>query len=151
MTLRAGIDLGGTKIEAIVLDDDGRELLRRRLSTPQGNYVETLACIVDLIEGAERDLGERVSVGVGTPGALSRVTGRLKNSNSVCLNDQPLLHDLQRMLGRPVRIANDANCFALSETTDGTAAGAEVVFGVILGTGCGGGIVYRGEVLGGLQ
>jgi predicted NBD/HSP70 family sugar kinase len=149
MSLRAGIDLGGTKIEAIVLDDDGRELLRRRQSTPQGNYVETLACIVDLIEGAERDLGQRVSVGVGTPGALSRVTGRLKNSNSVCLNDQPLLHDLKRMLDRPVRIANDANCFALSEATDGAAAGAEVVFGVILGTGVGGGIVVAGRPLSG--
>lgn len=142
-----GIDLGGTKIELIALDREGRELLRRREPTPRGDYQATLATIRNLVERAERELGATGTVGVGTPGALSRATGRLKNSNSVCLNGQPILEDLERILERPVRMANDADCFALSEAIDGAAAGLGVVFGVILGTGVGGGIVVHGRLL----
>lgn len=145
--LRFGIDLGGTKIEIIALDPDGRELLRRRVPTPQGDYRTTLNTISQLVLEAERKLGASGTVGIGTPGAVSRATGRLKNSNSVCLINQPLVSDLENLLQRPVRISNDANCFALSEATDGAAAGAEVVFGVIVGTGTGAGIVVRGHVL----
>jgi fructokinase len=145
--LMFGIDLGGTKIELIALDSAGQELMRRREPTPQGDYQATLQAIGSLVEQAERELGAHGSVGIGTPGALSRATGRLKNSNSVCLNGQPILQDLERLLGRPVRMANDADCFALSEATDGAAAGREVVFGVILGTGVGGGIVVHGRLL----
>ncbi len=145
--MRLGIDLGGTKIEIIALDNGGGELLRRRMSTPQGNYYETLQTIAQLVRDAEAELGRQGSVGIGTPGALSRATGRLKNSNSVALNGQPILQDLEALLQRPVKISNDANCFALSEATDGAAAGAEVVFGVILGTGVGAGIVVNGRVL----
>jgi fructokinase len=145
--LRFGIDLGGTKIELIALDHDGAELWRRREPTPRGDYRGTLGVIRRLVDQAESELGARGTVGIGTPGALSRASGRLKNSNSVCLNGQPLVEDLQRLLGRPVRIANDADCFALSEATDGAAAGLDVVFGVILGTGVGGGIVVHGRLL----
>lgn len=145
--MRLGIDLGGTKIEIIALDNGGRELLRRRVPTPQGNYYETLQAIAQLVRDAEAELGQRGSVGIGTPGALSRATGLLKNSNSVALNGQPILQDLEALLQRKIRISNDANCFALSEATDGAAAGAEVVFGVILGTGVGAGIVVNGRVL----
>ena len=149
MTLRLGVDLGGTKIECIALDEVGRELLRVRTDTPQGDYARTIEAIARLVVDAEQRLGGKGTVGVATPGALSRATGRLKNSNSVCLNDRPLLDDLERALARPVRIANDANCFALSEATDGAAAGAGSVFGVILGTGVGGGIVIGGRVIDG--
>jgi predicted NBD/HSP70 family sugar kinase len=142
-----GIDLGGTKIELIALDPTGAELWRRREPTPQGDYRGTLEAIRSLVEQAEQSLGGQGSVGIGTPGALSKATGRLKNSNSVCLNGQPILEDLQRLLGRPVRMANDADCFALSEATDGVAAGLGAVFGVILGTGVGGGVVVRGRLL----
>ena len=145
--IRFGVDLGGTKIELLALDGRGTEVWRRREPTPQGDYGATLGTIRDLVWRAEADLGVRATVGVGTPGALSRATGRLKNSNSVCLNDRPLLDDLRELLERPVRIANDADCFALSEATDGAAAGLEVVFGVILGTGVGGGVVVRGRLL----
>ena len=145
--IRFGIDLGGTKIELIALDSAGNELLRRRLGTPQGDYAGTLAAIRDLVHEAEAELGRRGSVGIGTPGAVSRSSGRLKNSNSLCLNGQPVREDLEQLLGRPVRIANDADCFALSEATDGAAAGLGVVFGVILGTGVGGGIVVHGRLL----
>lgn len=145
--LRLGIDLGGTKIEIIALDPSGAEVFRRRIATPQGDYRGTLQAIAQLVRDAEHELGARGSVGIGTPGAISRASGRLKNSNSVCLNDQPLLQDLQQLLARDIRISNDANCFALSEATDGAAAGAEVVFGVIVGTGTGSGIVVRGQVL----
>lgn len=144
---RFGIDLGGTKIELLALDTAGSERWRRRVATPSGDYVATLEAITGLIAAAEHDLGGSGSVGIATPGALSRLTGRIKNANSTCLNDQPLVQDLERLLARPVRIANDANCFALSEATDGAAAGAEVVFGVILGTGVGGGIVVNGRAL----
>ncbi len=145
--MRLGIDLGGTKIEIIALDDSGKELLRRRAPTPQGNYPATLQLIAQLVCDAETALGQRGSLGIGTPGALSRATGLLKNSNSVALNGQPILQDLETLLQRKVKISNDANCFALSEATDGAAAGAEVVFGVILGTGVGAGIVINGHIL----
>jgi predicted NBD/HSP70 family sugar kinase len=147
MAIRLGIDLGGTKIELIALDADGTEVCRRREATPQGDYRGTLETIRQLVLRAERERGETGSVGIGTPGAISRASGRLKNSNSVCLNGQPLIEDLERVLGRPVRIANDADCFALSEASDGAAAGLPVVFGVILGTGVGGGIVVKGRLL----
>jgi predicted NBD/HSP70 family sugar kinase len=145
--VRFGIDLGGTKIELVALDRTGRELLRRRTGTPRNDYQATVEAVASLLEDAERELDSRGSVGLGTPGAVSRVSGRMKNCNSTWLNGRPLLEDLQRRLERPIRISNDANCFALSEATDGAAAGAEVVFGVILGTGCGAGVVVRGQVL----
>jgi fructokinase len=145
--MKLGIDLGGTKIEIIALADDGVELLRRRVATPQNDYFETLQVIAGLVRDAEAELGQRGSLGIGTPGALSRATGRLKNSNSVALNGQPILQDLKSLLQREISISNDANCFALSEATDGAAAGAAVVFGVILGTGVGGGIVVNGHIL----
>lgn len=145
--MRIGIDLGGTKIELIALDGAGRERLRRRVETPQGDYPGTLAAIARLVQAAEAELGSKATVGIGTPGAVSRATGLMKNCNSTWLNGQPLLRDLEAALGRAVRLTNDANCFALSEATDGAAAGAEVVFGVIIGTGCGAGVVVRGHVL----
>ncbi len=145
--LHFGIDLGGTKIEIIALDGQGQTLLRRRVPTPRGDYGATLDAIAGLVESAERELGARGTVGVGTPGALSPATGLIKNANSTCLIGHPLDRDLSERLGRPVRVANDANCFALSEATDGAGAGAEVVFGVIIGTGTGAGIVVHGRVL----
>jgi len=145
--MKIGLDLGGTKIEIIALDDKGTELLRRRVPTPQGNYPATLQAITDLVHEAETELGQRGSIGIGTPGSLSKATGRLKNSNSVHLNGQLILQDLESMLQRSIRISNDANCFALSEAIDGAAAGADVVFGVILGTGTGAGIVVKKNVL----
>jgi len=145
--VRLGIDLGGTKIEIVALDDSGKELLRRRVFTPSGNYAATLQLIAVLVHDAEAELGQRGSIGIGTPGTPSGVTGRLKNSNSVILNDKPILQDLESLLKRPVKISNDANCFALSEAVDGAAVGASVVFGVILGTGVGAGIVVNGYVL----
>jgi len=144
--IRFGIDLGGTKTEIVALDDGGRELLRRRVATPK-DYRGTLDQIATLVRDAETQLGARASVGIGTPGSLSRATGLLRGSNSVCLNGKPIKADLEVLLGREVRITNDANCFALSEATDGAGQGAEVVFGVILGTGVGAGIVVRGQVL----
>jgi fructokinase len=145
--MRLGIDLGGTKIEILALGDDGEELLRRRIATPRDDYMGTVMAIAGLVEAAENELGARGSVGIGIPGAESRVTGLIKNANSTWLNGRPLRRDLRALLQREVRIENDANCFALSEATDGAAAGAEVVFGVILGTGVGGGIVVRGRTL----
>lgn len=145
--LRIGIDLGGTKIEIAAFDADGNPLLRQRIPTPQGDYVATVEAVAGLVEDAEARLGSRGSVGIGMPGAESRVTGRIKNANSVCLIGQPLHTDLERRLQREVRLANDANCFALSEAVDGAAAGAAVVFGVIVGTGCGAGVVVHGRVL----
>ena len=142
-----GIDLGGTKIEAIALSPQGALLARRRIATPQGDYDATVHAVASLVATIERELGERGSVGIGTPGAVSAKTGRMKNCNSVWLNGRPLGPDLEAALGRPVRMANDANCFALSEATDGAAAGAAIVFGVILGTGVGGGIVVDGHAL----
>ncbi|MGP1676724.1 MAG: ROK family protein [Burkholderiales bacterium] len=145
--MRLGVDLGGSKIEIVALADDSAELLRRRVPTPRGDYPGTLTAISALVQQAERDLSQRGSLGVGIPGAESRVTGLIKNANSTWLIGRPLRRDLQLLLQREVRLANDANCFALSEATDGAAAGAEVVFGVILGTGVGGGIVAHGKVL----
>ena len=145
--MRIGIDLGGTKIEIIALGDGGEVLARRRVATPRGDYPATLAAVAGLVAAVEDELGQRGSVGVGMPGALSRRTGLVKNANSTCLIGKPLQGDLENLLGRPVRLANDANCFALSEAADGAAAGADVVFGVIIGTGVGGGIVVGGRVL----
>ncbi|OYY94412.1 MAG: fructokinase [Hydrogenophilales bacterium 28-61-23] len=145
--LRLGIDLGGSKIEIAAFDDQGHELLRRRIATPQGDYRATVGALVALVEAAENELHAGGTVGIGIPGAESRRTGLIKNANSTCLIGQPLRRDLETLLQREVRLANDANCFALSEAVDGAAAGAEVVFGVILGTGCGGGVVIRGKVL----
>jgi len=147
--LRLGIDLGGTKIEIVALADDGAELLRRRVAAPRGEYMDTVMAIAALVEGVEGELGQRGSVGIGIPGAESRATGLIKNANSTWLIGKPLRRDLRALLQRDVRLANDANCFALSEAVDGAAAGAEVVFGVILGTGVGGGIVVAGRVLAG--
>jgi fructokinase len=146
-SLRFGIDLGGTKIELIALDAAGHEILRRRLPTPQDDYPATVAAIAALVEAAEAGLGQAGTVGIGTPGAISPATGLMKNCNSTCLNGRPLQQDIERALNRKVRLANDANCLALSEATDGAAAGADIVFGVILGTGVGGGVVVRGHVL----
>jgi len=145
--MRLGIDLGGTKIEIIALDDAGKERLRRRIPTPQGSYYDILQAIAQLVRDVEAELGQQGSLGIGTPGALSRATGCLKNSNSVALNGQPILQDLEALLQRKVQINNDANCFALSEAMDGAASGAAVVFGVILGTGVGAGIVVNGRIL----
>jgi fructokinase len=145
--MRIGIDLGGTKIEAIAIADDGRELLRRRTATPRGDYDRTLASIAALVGDIESETGARGTVGVGIPGIISRATGLVKNANSTWLIGRPLADDLPRLLARPVRFENDANCFALSEATDGAAAGASVVFGVIVGTGTGGGIVVDGRVV----
>ena len=145
--MRIGIDLGGTKIEGIAIGDDGGERLRRRGATPRGDYASTIAAVADLVHDLERELGSQGTVGVGIPGTISPATGLVKNSNSTWLIGQPLAEDLPRLLNRPVRFANDANCFALSEATDGAAAGADVVFGVIIGTGTGGGVVVNRHVL----
>ncbi len=144
--LRIGIDLGGTKIEAVAMDEGGRVLARRRVPTPRDDYDGTLNTVAGLVDSLEREAGGPARVGVGMPGAVSPVTGLVKNANSVWLNGRALEEDLGRRLERPLRLANDANCFALSEATDGAAAGAGVVFGVILGTGAGGGLVVRGRV-----
>lgn len=147
--MRIGIDLGGSKIEIIALDADGQPLLRRRIPTPAGDYPATLSAVAQLVAASERELGCRGSVGVGIPGAESLLTGLVKNANSTCLIGRPLRQDLQDLLQREIRLANDANCFALSEAVDGSGRGSEIVFGIILGTGVGGGIVVRGQVLGG--
>lgn len=147
MDLRIGIDLGGTKIEIVALDAAGEVLVRERVDTPAGDYSATLKAIGALVNSVESALGREGPVGVATPGAVSLATGRIKNANSTCLNGKPLREDLETMLGRQVRIANDANCFALSEAVDGAGRGAGVVFGAILGTGVGGGLVVQGRVL----
>lgn len=147
--LAVGVDLGGTKIEALVLDRAGRELWRRRVPTPSGDYAATLARIAELVQAARAELGARsVSIGIGTPGSLDEA-GLLKNSNSTCLNGRPLARDLEARLGQAPCIANDANCLALSEASDGAGAGSAVVFAGILGTGVGGGIAVHGRVLAG--
>jgi fructokinase len=146
-SLRIGVDLGGTKIEAIALAGDGAEAWRRRIETPRGDYERTVGAIASLVLAAERALDAHGTVGVGIPGAPSIGTGLIKNANSTWLIGRPLQADLEAALDRPVRLANDANCFALSEAADGAGRGADVVFGVILGTGCGGGIVVHGRVL----
>lgn len=147
--INIGIDLGGTKIEGIAIADDGEELLRKRVPTPAGDYQAILKLIGELVNDLESRLNEQGSVGICTPGAISPATGLLKNSNSVCMNGKPVYEDLSGLLNRAIRISNDANCFALSEATDGAAAGKEVVFGVIIGTGTGAGVVVKGHVLAG--
>ncbi|HET7595016.1 MAG TPA: ROK family protein [Stellaceae bacterium] len=149
--MRIGVDLGGTKIEAAALERDGRVLARRRVGTPAGDYAGTLAAVCELVAAIEAATGRRGTVGVGMPGALSPATGLVKNANSLCLNDRAFDRDLAAALARPVRFANDANCFALSEAVDGAAAGATIVFGAILGTGVGGGIVAHGRLLTGIN
>jgi fructokinase len=144
--MRIGIDLGGTKTEIVVLDADAREIVRRRVPTPQGDYEATVATIAALVGEVERELGMRASVGVGTPGALSKQTGCIKNANSTWLNGKSLLADLERALDREIRMTNDANCLALSEATDGAARGCNLVFGAIVGTGVGGGITIGAHV-----
>jgi fructokinase len=146
--IRIGIDLGGTKIEGLALDGLGAEMARLRIATPQHDYTATVQAIVEVVRELERRVGghEQASVGVGIPGTVVRATGLVKNANSTWLNGQPLERDLSAALARPVRCANDANCLAVSEATDGAAAGAGMVFAVILGTGCGGGISVHGEV-----
>ena len=145
--MRIGIDLGGTKIEGVVLDAAGGIAARRRVPTPRGDYEGTVRAIVDLVGGFERETGVTASVGMGMPGIISPATGLVKNANSVCLNGRPLDRDLEAALGREIRIENDANCFALSEASDGAAAGRGCVFGAILGTGAGGGVVVGGRIL----
>ncbi|MBM3570107.1 MAG: ROK family protein [Alphaproteobacteria bacterium] len=144
--MRIGVDLGGTKIEAIALADDGAIAFRRRIDTPRA-YRPTIEAIAALVAEADGAIGHRVPIGVGIPGTLSPATGLVKNANSTWLNGQALDRDLAAALGRQVRLANDANCFALSEASDGAGAGARIVFGVIIGTGCGGGIVVDGKIL----
>ncbi len=149
--MRIGVDLGGTKIEAVVLGDEGEIVTRRRCPTPRESYANLLRAIVELVEDLESEVGERASVGVATPGAISPHTGLVKNANSTRLIGERLDADLSDALDRRIRVANDANCFALSEAVDGAAKGARTVFGVILGTGVGGGIVIEGRVIAGRQ
>lgn len=146
-SFRLGIDLGGTKIAAVVLAPDGRVRWEQRVATPRHDYDATIARIAAVVAEGEAAVGGPCTIGVGMPGAISPATGLVKNANSTWLNGRPLKVDLERRLAREVRLANDANCLAVSEATDGAAAGAEVVFGVILGTGVGGGIVARGQLL----
>ena len=150
---RIGIDLGGTKIEGIVLDAGGKELFRKRIPTEQQHGYEHIVNRIKLLhdELAGSIKGAPHTFGIGTPGAISRRTGLLKNSNTVCLNGKPLKDDLEKLLGRKIEIQNDANCFAMAEALYGAGKGKNLVFGVIMGTGCGGGIVYKGEVITGLQ
>ncbi|MGD0190714.1 MAG: ROK family protein [Rhizomicrobium sp.] len=145
--MRLGIDLGGTKIEIVALDETGRIVLRERTATPKSDYHACVKTISDLVLAAEAKLGRRGSVGVAIPGTISPKTGLVKNANSTALIDHPLDKDIAHVLARPVRTANDANCFALSEASDGAAAGADVVFGIIAGTGVGGGVCVHGRVL----
>ena len=149
--IRTGIDLGGTKIEIIAMDSDDNIVYRQREATPQGNYHATLDTIVALVATLENKIAQKTSIGIGTPGAISQKTGMLKNSNSTCLNNQPLKHDLEKRLSREIKTSNDANCFALSEAADGAAAGASSVFGVIIGTGTGAGIVINQKIVEGVN
>jgi fructokinase len=144
--MRIGIDLGGTKIEALAIDNQGVELARHRIDTPRDDYDATILAMAGLVRRLEEEIGSVGTVGAGIPGSISRITGLVKNSNSTWLNGRPLDKDLTAALGREVRIANDANCLAVSEAIDGAAAGKHVVFGVILGTGCGGGVAIGGRV-----
>jgi fructokinase len=144
---RLGIDLGGTKIAAVVLAGDGRVVWESRTATPRDDYDATVEAIAGLVAAGERAAGESCTVGLGIPGAISPATGLIKNANSTWLNGRPFQQDLERRLARLVRLSNDANCLAVSEASDGAAAGARIVFGVILGTGTGGGVVVGGEVI----
>ncbi len=145
--IRIGVDIGGSKMEIAALEESGSELFRRRGDAPRGAYPDALRALADAVLDAERKAGARCTVGIGTPGAVSAGDGKLKNAYASVLNGMPLKPDLERLLAREVRFANDANCFALSEAADGAAAGAQVVFGVILGTGVGGGVVVDGRAL----
>jgi fructokinase len=145
--LRIGIDLGGTKIEAIALADDGKALLRRRVPTPAGDYRAILDAVASLVAATEKELGRDGSIGIACPGAISATTGLIKNSNTTVLIGKPLDRDLATRLGQPVRLENDANCFTLSEAVDGAGTHGRVVFGVILGTGVGGGIVIDRQLV----
>ena len=145
--MRIGIDLGGTKIEAICLAADGQEIARQRMASPQGDYQATIQAIVDLVGQIEQSEHPEASIGMGIPGTISPASGLVKNANSIWLIGKPLHEDLSAALGRPVRLANDANCFALSESIDGAGKDASIVFGVILGTGVGGGVVIKGDLL----
>ncbi len=147
--MRIGIDLGGTKIEVLALDNQGDELYRQRINTPQGDYNATLQVIHNLVVSTESTLNQTGTIGICTPGSISPATGLLRNSNSTCLNNQPFKQNLENILQRNIRIANDANCFALSEATDGAAADANIVFGIIIGTGCGAGIVINKQIIDG--
>ena len=149
--MRIGIDLGGTKIEGIALDDNGNELFRQRVPTPQHDYDATVAAVVKLVSTIENHTHQTATIGMGIPGAISPATGLVKNANSVWLIGRPLQKDLSDKLNREVRISNDANCFVMSEATDGAAAGASSVFGVIIGTGTGGGIVINGNIVTGIN
>ncbi|MDQ7250293.1 fructokinase [Dongia sedimenti] len=144
--IRIGIDLGGTKIEVLAIDREGRELARHRVATPRHDYEGSIKLMAGLVEQLERETGRSGTVGVAIPGSISVVTGLIKNANSVWLNGKPLDKDLSAAMGREVRCVNDANCLAVSEATDGAGAGAGVVFAAILGTGCGAGITFRGRV-----
>ena len=146
---RIGVDLGGTKIEGAAIDGSAMVRFRRRVATPTGNYRATIEAIRRLVAEIEREIGQSTSIGIGMPGAISPRTGMVKNANSTCLIGRPLQSDLEAALGRPIRLANDANCFALSEATDGAGAGMDTVFGVILGTGVGGGIAIGKRILAG--
>lgn len=141
--MRIGIDLGGTKIEGIALDDSGAELVRQRIGTPQGDYRATIDAIFTLVQLLEADTQQTGTIGIGIPGAISPASGLVKNANSTWLIGKPIQTDLEQVLSRPVRIANDANCFVVSEATDGAARDANIIFGVIIGTGTGGGIYIR--------
>ncbi|WP_434360498.1 fructokinase [Parasalinivibrio latis] len=147
--MRIGIDLGGTKIEVVVLSDAGEILFRKRVPTPRGDYPGTIAAVAGLVREAEQEVGETCTVGMGIPGTLSPVTGLVKNANSIWLNNQPFDKDLSKELDREVRLTNDANCLAVSEATDGAGAGKQLVFAAILGTGCGAGVAINGRVLNG--
>ncbi|MBT5157556.1 MAG: ROK family protein [Rhodobiaceae bacterium] len=149
--MRFGLDLGGTKMEAIVMDGTGQIIWRQRAPTPAEDYAAIVQTIGQLVEAGDAAVGARVSVGIGMPGSLSPKTGWVRNSNTLSLNGQPLRQDLEARLGREVRLANDANCFALSEATDGAGQDAQSVFGVILGTGCGGGLVFSGQLQNGVN
>jgi fructokinase len=144
--MRIGIDLGGTKIEGVAMEA-GEIVVRQRVPTPRGDYAATVASVVDLVHGLERQAAQGATVGIGIPGSISAVTGLVKNANSVWLNGRPFRLDLEQALGHPVHVSNDANCFILSEATDGAAQSASVAFGVIIGTGTGGGIVVDGRIV----
>ncbi|MGB2151079.1 MAG: ROK family protein [Parvibaculales bacterium] len=144
--MRFGLDLGGTKMEAVLLNEAGEIVWRQRRLTPSENYEAIIETIAELVGEADRESTQEISIGIGMPGSLSPKTGLVRNSNTQCLNGRAIQQDLESKLARQVRLANDANCFALSEATDGAGAGAQSVFGVIIGTGCGGGLVFNGEL-----
>jgi len=149
MKIRTGIDLGGTKIEVMSLGPNDEILFQQRTTTPKGEYQQTLHKIRDLVNSADKHLGTKTSIGIGTPGAISKSKQTIKNANSTCLNGQPLHSDLNQLLGREIRISNDANCFVLSEALDGAAKTYDNVFGVIIGTGTGGGLVFNKQIVNG--